>query len=179
MLREAFMNPQEHPWFSLPPAGAMRLNGINNPDQDEAVQQLNLLLRGEIAASETYRMAIDKLIKDGQDPSRVATLSEIQREHIRAEQIFRKRISELGGVPEDSSGIGGAWARVAMGTAQLFGDSAALHALREGEEQGLREMQAGLASVDAESAMLLEKVMIRAQARHVKRITSLIGLISA
>jgi Domain of unknown function (DUF2383) len=143
------MNPQEHPWFSLPPTGAMRLNGINNPDQDEAVHQLNLLLR------------------------------EIQREHIRAEQIFRKRISELGGVPEDSSGIGGAWARVAMGTAQLFGDSAALHALREGEEQGLREMQAGLASVDAESAMLLEKVMIRAQARHVRRITSLIGLISA
>ena len=174
------MNPQEHPWFSLPLADSVHsADRRSNPDQDEAVQQLNLLLRGEIAASETYRMAIDKLIKDGQDPSRVATLREMQREHIRAEQIFRKRISELGGVPQDSSGIGGTWPRVAMGTAQLFGDSAALHALRDGEEQGLQEMKAGVEKLDAESAMLLEKVMIPAQTRHVRRITSLIGLISA
>ena len=174
------MNQQEQPWFSLGIAGFLHHpHGRGNPDQEEAVQQLNVLLRAEISASETYRLAIDKLIKDGQDPSRVQTLREIQREHIRAEQIFRKRISELGAAPQDSSGIEGAWARIAIGTAQLFGDSAALHALRDGEEQGLKEMQAGAKILDAESEMLLEKVMIPAQARHVRRITSLINLISA
>jgi len=133
-------------------------------------------LRGEISATEIYRMGIDKLIKDGQAQSRVAMLREIQREHLRAAQIFRKRISELGGICEETSGNWGN--KVAMGAAQLFGDGAALHALRDGEEHALKEMGASLEHLDADSAELVEKAMMPAQAKHIRRITSLMELIN-
>jgi hypothetical protein len=172
------MNSEEQRWFTLPLVESLQphARGKDEAPREEVVQQFNLLLRGEISASEIYRMAIDKLIKDGQDPSRVATLREIQREHIRAAQVFRKRISELGGVAEDSSGNWGI--KVAMGAAQLFGDSATLHALRDGEEHALKEMGASLEQLDADSAELVEKAMMPAQAKHIRRITSLIELIN-
>jgi len=174
------MNPQEQRWFALPVVDDGRhLHGPRDADHSEAVRQLNSLLRGEIAASETYRMAIDKLIEDGRNPGEAAMLRQMQREHIRAAEVFRKRIAELGGVSEDSSGGWGAWAKVAMGAAQIFGSSSVLHVLRDGEDHGLKEMRAAIDNLDAESAELVEKVMIPAQERHIRRITSLIDLTSA
>jgi len=173
------MNPQEQRWFTLPLESINHPRARNDIDNHEIILQFNSLLRGEIAASETYRMAIDKLIKDGRGPAQIGMLHEIQREHIRAAQVFRKRIAELGGISEESSGTWGKWAKVAMGAAQLFGDRATLHALRDGEEQGLKEMQSAIQNIDANSAELLEKAMIPAQARHIRRITSLIHVIAA
>ncbi len=174
------MNSQEHQWFTLQLVGSAPYpHRPDDSDHNEAARQLNSLLRGEIAASETYRMAIDKLMQDGRDPSEVTILRVMQREHVQVAQVFRKRISEMGGVSDDSSGGWGAWAKLAMGAAQLFGDSAALHALRDGEEYGLNEMRSAIENLDAESAELVEKAMIPAQKRHVQRITSLIDKISA
>jgi hypothetical protein len=174
------MNSQENQWFALQLVGtAPHAKKPDDSDHDEATRQLNSLLRGEIAASETYRMAIDKLIQDGRDPSQVAILRIMQREHIQVAQIFRMRIAEMGAVSDDSSGGWGAWAKLAMGTAQLFGDSAALHALRDGEEYGLNEMRSAIENLDAGSAELVEKAMIPAQRRHVQRLTSLINAMAA
>jgi hypothetical protein len=172
------MNSEEQRWFTLPLVESFQphARGKNGMGREEVVQQFNLLLRGEISATEIYRMAIDKLMKDGQDPSRVATLREIQREHIRAAQVFRKRISELGGLSEESSGNWGI--KVAMGAAQLFGDNATLHALRDSEEHGLKEMQASLEHLDADSAELVERAMMPGQAKHIRRITSLIEIVN-
>ena len=39
------------------------------------------------------------------------------------------------------SGAWGEWAKLVMGTAKLLGDKAALKALKEGEESGLKEYQ--------------------------------------
>jgi hypothetical protein len=174
------MNAQQQRWYLFPAGnletestGAMRLRN------EDAIRQLNTLLRGEIAASETYRMGIDKLISDGNDPVRVSILRELQHDHVRAGQIFRKRVNELGGIAEQTSGGWGAWAKIAMGTAQIFGDSAALHALRDGEEHGLKEMRNALDNLDADSAELVEKAMIPAQSRHIGRVNSLIDLFSA
>jgi bacterioferritin (cytochrome b1) len=174
------MNLPEFPWFSLPRVAA-------NPHTDqeiigenqEAIGRLNSLLRDEIAAAETYRMVIDKLIHDGQDPSRVVAIRDVQRQHIRAEQIFRKRVAELGGVPDDSSGSWGAWSSVVVSTAQLFSDGAALRALRHGEEEVLHEMRSAIDGVDSETATLIEKVMIPAQNRHIQWLGKLIAEISA
>jgi hypothetical protein len=174
------MNSQENQWFALQLVGnAPHAYPPHDSDHDDAARQLNSLLRGEIAASETYRMAIDKLIQDGRDPNQVATLRIMQREHVQVAQIFRKRIAEMGGVSDNSSGGWGAWAKLAMGAAQLFGDSAALHALRDGEEYGLNEMRSAIENLDAGSAELVEKAMIPAQRRHIQRITSLINATAA
>jgi hypothetical protein len=146
---------------------------------DEAVQQLNAFLRGQISASETYRMAIDKLIDDQVDPSRVSELRHLQMEHVKAAEQLRRRIVELGGEPADSSGPWGAWAKFALGTAEIFGDTAALRAIKDGEVHGLKEMNDGLIHLDTESAELIRNHLIPAQQSHVAMISQLIEIVGA
>lgn len=47
----------------------------------------------------------------------------------------------LAETPVHDSGAWGEWAKLVMGTAKLLGDKAALKALKEGEESGLKEYQ--------------------------------------
>src|SRR5436190_5733796 len=123
----------------------------------ETVRQLNSFLRGEIAAAETYRMAIDKVASGNQQQeTNVGMLREIQEEHGRAAQAIRDRIRELGGEPSDSSGAWGAWAKFTQGTANLFGDASALKSLKDGEEHGLKDYQEGGDDIDASSVELVQ-----------------------
>ncbi|HMB96046.1 MAG TPA: DUF2383 domain-containing protein, partial [Tepidisphaeraceae bacterium] len=143
---------------------------------DEAVDQLNSFLRGEISAAETYRMAIDKAA-DSEKISAAANLGllrEIQEEHGRAAQALRDRIRELGGEASDSSGPWGAWAKFTQGTANLFGDASSLKALKEGEEHGLKDYQSGSDDIDDTSAQLVENQLIPAQQRHIHLLDQLI-----
>src|SRR6266566_3386622 len=158
---------------------AMNTNAINSDagDTGEAVRQLNSFLRGEISASETYRMAVDKL-SDSEKPAATTNaglLREIQEEHARAAQTLRDRIQELGGEPSDSSGAWGAWATSVQGTMNVLGDSAALKSLKEGEEHGLKDYQAGLEDVDPNSQQLVQNQLIPAQQRHINLLDQLIG----
>ena len=140
----------------------------------QGVDQLNSLLRGEISAAETYRMAIDK-IADGDKAANAGLLREIQEEHGRAAQGIRDRIRELGGEASDSSGAWGAWAKTVQGTMNLVGDAASLKALKEGEEHGLKDYQEALDDVDATSAQLIQTQLIPAQQRHINLLDQLIN----
>ncbi len=121
-------------------------------DAGEAVRQLNSLLRGEISAAETYKMAIDKLAQSPSGAaSNVGLLKQMQEDHGRAAQSLRDRIRELGGQASDSSGTWGTWAATVQGTANIFGDTSALKALKEGEEHGLKDYQRAIDDVDATS----------------------------
>ena len=142
-------------------------------DTGEAVRQLNSLLRGEISAAETYRMAIDK-VADSNAPN-AGLLREIQEEHGRAAQGIRDRIRELGGEPSDSSGAWGAWAKTVQGTMNLFGDASALKSLKEGEEHGLKDYQEGVDDIDMSSAELVQNQLIPAQQRHINLLDQLIN----
>lgn len=94
---------------------------------------LNGLLRGELAATETYQQALIKV-----DSEHGATqLAQIRDEHNEAVSLLRKHIREFGGDPDTSSGVWGTFAQAIEGAAKLFGNSAALAALKQGEEAGL------------------------------------------
>ena len=152
------------------------LTGSTNADMGdtgEAVRQLNSLLRGEISAAETYRMAIGKVADT--DNASAGLLREIQEEHGRAAQGIRDRIRELGGEPSDSSGAWGAWAKTVQGTANLLGDNAALKSLKEGEEHGLKDYHEAVDDVDPTSAQLIQNQLIPAQQRHINLLDQLIG----
>src|SRR5690242_19543347 len=142
---------------------------------DEAIRQLNSFLRGEISAAETYKMAIDKAAKSDDTAASMGLLREIQEEHGRAAQAIRDRIRELGGEPSDSSGAWGAWAKFTQGTANLFGDTASLKALKEGEEHGLKDFEEGVDDVDATSMELVQNQLIPAQQRHIALLDQLIN----
>src|SRR4051794_38466224 len=159
------------------PAGGAAVNATDNA-ADASVRQLNSLLRGEIAAAETYRMAIDKFA-GGQgaspDASNVGLLRQIQEEHGRAAQGIRDRITELGGEASDTSGAWGVWAKTVQGTMNLLGDASSLKALKEGEEHGLKDYQEALDDMDAPSAQLIQNQFIPAQQKHINLLDQLIN----
>ena len=149
-------------------------NGSDRVDTSETVRQLNSLLRGEISAAETYRMAIDKVADSADGSTHTGLLREIQEEHGRAAQGIRDRIQELGGEASDSSGAWGAWAKTVQGTMNLFGDASSLKALKEGEEHGLKDYQEAMDDVDASSGQLIQNQLIPAQQRHINLLDQLI-----
>ena len=150
------------------PMGAVPAYSPQQAERVAAVDELNTLLRGEISAAETYKMAIDKV--SDSDRSRigdVATLREMQEDHGRAAQALRVRILDLGGTAANSSGAWGAWAKTVEGAASLFGDRAALKALKEGEQHGLKLYEDSADELDMGSAQLVASELIPAQQRHI------------
>jgi hypothetical protein len=147
---------------------------------DAAHRQLNSLLRGEIAAEETYRMAIDKVSADQMNgvAANVGLLRSIQEEHKRAASTLRDRIHELGGEPSDASGAWGAWAAAVQGTMNLFGDASALKSLKEGEAHGLKDYKAGLSDLDESSRQLIQNQLIPALERHITVLDQLITTVA-
>jgi hypothetical protein len=101
---------------------------------------LNSLLRGELAATQTYQQAMAKV---GDDP-RAADLRRLRDEHRTAANELRKHIHEHGEKPVQGSGGWGVYAKAVEGAAKLFRDAAALKALREGEEFGAKEYEKAL-----------------------------------
>ena len=101
---------------------------------------LNSLLRGELAATETYQQALAKI---GNEPG-AEELRKIHREHREAANTLRQHVRHFGGQPDHGSGAWGAFAKTVEGAAKLFGNAAALRALKEGEEHGAHEYEEAL-----------------------------------
>jgi len=157
----------------------MTPGNFSGADSPESVQQLNSLLRGEISACETYRMAIDKIADNDQiTMDNAVILQEIERDHGIAAQQIRQRIEQLGGEASNSSGAWGTWAQAVQGTMNLFGDTSALKSLKEGEEHGLKDFEEALNenSIDSASRELIANQLIPQQQRHVGLIDQLMNV---
>jgi len=98
---------------------------------------LNRLVRGELAAVETYRQALEKM----QDAPEATELHALMTEHRSALQTLREHVTHCGGTPSETSGPWGTWAQLIEGAAKLFGNAAALKALKQGEEHGIKEYE--------------------------------------
>jgi len=98
---------------------------------------LNSLLRGELSATETYQQAMEKV---GNEQGS-AELRQIRDDHRTAANAIRQHIHDLGGKPDQDSGTWGMWAKAVEGTAKLFGNTAAMKALKEGEEHGINSYE--------------------------------------
>ena len=108
-----------------------------------------------MSAIETYRMAIEKLA-DSNEPG-VAELQRFQRDHRDAADVLWHHLERKGERPSEGSGAWGAFAKAVEGTAKLLGNKAALKALKEGEEHGLKEY---------EEALTTTSISRRAPVRH-------------
>jgi demethoxyubiquinone hydroxylase (CLK1/Coq7/Cat5 family) len=114
---------------------------------DDAVNKLNECLRGELSAVETYDLAM----RGVRDLELVSALRELRDSHDRRVTLLRDRIRACGAEPVQTSGAWGAFARLIQRGADLFGDSAAMSALEEGEDRGLRMYSEDLDRLDAKS----------------------------
>src|SRR5438445_3698054 len=135
---------------------------------------LNRLVRGELAAVETYRQALDKM----QDAPEATGLHALMIEHRSALQTLREHITHCGGKPSETSGPWGAWAKFVEGTAKLFGNATALKALKEGEEHGVKEYEAFLedANADDECRELARTRLLPQAQSHIPILGRLIDL---
>ena len=109
--------------------------------REEVCEDLNKLLRDELAATETYRQALDKVRNEYGKDAKFQQLTQIQRDHEQTAAELRTLIQQKGGVPSDDSGAWGTWSNTVMGAARVFGDKAALSALLSGERSGVDDYQ--------------------------------------
>lgn len=122
--------------------------------QEDTVEHLTSLLRGEMSAMETYQKAMEKV--DGYPEG--ARLRQILMDHSHAVQVLRNLLLRHNADLPTSSGAWGAFANAVQLAANLFGDAAALKALKEGEEHGIKDYERTL---DEPGVSPEVKVMIR------------------
>lgn len=125
------------------------------------INTLNGFLRGEISAVETYSQAIEKL----RSSSAAIELEQCRRSHEERVEKLRRQITQLGGEPSQESGPWGAFAKLFEGGAKVFGEKAAIAALEEGEDHGLRLYKGDLDKLDATTRAFVETDLLPAQER--------------
>ena len=104
------------------------------------IATLNSLLRGELAATETYQQALAK-VGEG---TGAGELRQLHVDHRNAANTLSDHVRQHGGTPDHGSGAWGVFAKAVEGTAKLFGNTAALKALKEGEESGIKAYEEAL-----------------------------------
>ena len=131
----------------------------------DATGTLNSLLRGEIAAIETYERALAKFGENGG----MEEIRQLHDDHVEAANALRQHIHVRGGEPAKGSGMWGAFAKVVASTAKLFGTTAALKALKEGEEQGIFEYENALKDFELSAACknLIETKLLPKTKAHI------------
>lgn len=138
--------------------------------------ELNKLLKNELSAIETYQQALEKKDTDPEHITAINELSAILDDHQRAASRIKVAIEQKGGEPVLTSGAWGTWSKIVMGTAQLFGDKAALKALKEGEESGLEEYESVLSDTAiSQDVKALASDLVATQRMHVQRLDGLMS----
>jgi len=139
-----------------------------------AIDTLNSLLRGELAATETYQQAMEKVGND----AGAASLRQIHSEHREAANALRQHVRSFGGKPDQDSGAWGAFAKAVEGTATVFGNAAALKALKEGEEHGVNSYENALEDEDLplECQQLISRTLLPQTRQHIATLDSIMQM---
>jgi hypothetical protein len=125
-----------------------------------SLRALQALLHGEVVAAETYEVAIARLGNEVRPELRTGLAS-----HQLRVQILTVRIHEIGGKPDDSSGIWGALMRLIESGVAWFGLPAVLGSLEEGEDHMLAEYRSQVDELDPESRRLVQAELMPGQQR--------------
>ena len=134
---------------------------------------LNALLRGELAAVETYTQALGT----SDDQEMIADLQKIRDDHSRAVRLLRDQVVQFGGVPADSSGPWSAFTAATPAGAKVVCPTTTLAALRQGEEHGISEYESALENddIDPTCQHLMRTDLLPAGRKHVEELNSLLG----
>ena len=140
--------------------------------ENTIVNELNGLLKGEHMAVEAY----ERYIGEVNDDTVKEELKNIQMEHKSHVSTIAQRIQNLGGKPEDSTGIAGFMAN-AKAALQFSGERSTVDIIKEaydGEYKGIamaEELVKG--DLDNESANIVQKIL-KADQGHLKKMKGII-----
>ena len=134
---------------------------------------LNSLLRGELAATETYQQAMKKAGNENW----AEELRHLRDDHRTAANTLRQHVHGHGGKPDQKSGPWGAWANTVEGAAKIFGNAAALKALKEGEEHGIHSYEAALnnPALPADCQALISSTLLPQTRGHIPALDRLMS----
>ncbi|MFO0808532.1 MAG: DUF2383 domain-containing protein [Gemmataceae bacterium] len=140
---------------------------------NETTNTLNSLLRGELSAVETYRQAEEKF----QGGSEAVELRQMRDDHQQAVNHLRHHVHGKGGEAADSSGGWGTFAQIVEGGAKVFGRTAALKALKEGEEYGTNSYRSALEdqALPSECQALIRGTLLPRCRQHVQSLDRLMA----
>jgi uncharacterized protein (TIGR02284 family) len=141
-------------------------------NNEKCIDICNGLLRGEISALETYDQALEKFANEPE----AADLRLIKSDHQESVNRLRENIKSMGGTPSKDSGAWGTFAKAVQGSATLFGQNAALTALKKGEEQGRSSYEDALEQdeVMTECKSMIKDELLPRQLQHISQIEELI-----
>lgn len=142
--------------------GRIPMTSQNQPlvDRETAIETLNSLMRGELAAVETYRHALERL-----GDAAAADLATCMKSHDHRATRLAEHITLAGGTPVSGSGLWGVFARLVEGGAAVIGPRALYQTLEEGEDQGLTDYRAAFDRVDSAGLTLLRNDLLPEQIR--------------
>ncbi len=129
------------------------------------VDEITSILRGEMSAVEAYRQVLDSVRND----PRASELNGILSDHSYAVSFWDRQLRNHEMVAELSSGPWGTVVEAFVGTAKFFGNRAALKALKEGEEHGLKQYEAFCDDdeIAPQQRRYVGEVLIPNQRRHI------------
>ena len=128
----------------------------------ETIDALNELLRGELAAVETYDQALS-VVQNDRDARQ--DLEECQASHQDRVLRLRAEILDRGGEPSRASGAWGMFASLVERGASVVGPRMAVGALEAGEDHGLKEYQELLPKLDTPARSIVSADLYPQQVR--------------
>jgi CBS domain-containing protein len=126
---------------------------------------LESLVRGELSAVETYKLALTKVGGEAAGDE----LRRIEREHEEAVDLLLESLRRRGAPPPKNSGLRGKWSRAFEAAAMLVGRKAAIRALKQGEAHGLHGYEDALKdeSLDPEVRELIRARLLPQAREHI------------
>lgn len=128
-------------------------------------EKINKILRGELSAVEAY----DQVLESFDEEPEISLLKHFRTEHEDSVRLLREMVQHEGVEPSDDSGVWGTVVSAIIATGKLFGNHAALVALKEGEERGLEDYEALLdeEELGSEDRDVIKNKLIPRQEKHI------------
>lgn len=129
------------------------------------MKQVDELIRGEIAAVQSFDTVLKKLT----DQSERESLNKIRADHAKAVDKLKSFADTSLDANIDKAGPWGAFTTAFAGGASFFGNKAAIQALKVGEEHGLNEYKEALEddTVSSEIKNVIRSELLPQQEQHI------------
>ncbi len=139
------------------------------------IKTVEKLLKDELAATETYQLALAKL-REEVALGEAEYLMPIYEDHKEAVSSLQAGIRQLGETPSEDSGAWGAWAEIVQEGANILGKKTALRVLQEGEKNGADDYEEALEDIELPITIrsLIETKLLPAQQAHIRTLDRLL-----
>ena len=144
-------------------------------NNNEEAGDLSTLVKGELAAVQTYKQALEKVA--GRE-SVGTELRRLETDHEEALSVLQGHMTSVNAEVPTDAGLWGEWSKAVEGTAKMFGDKAAIKALKEGEEHGVHIYEDALRNqtLDAQIRGIIRSKLLPKTKAHIPVLDRLLAV---